>query len=127
MPSQNPIANTLQLTTTNSGTQTLLSHTMVQDNCSAWFVVDVVARRLSDGATKAWHFHGCAKKNTGNVSTASELLGISVGTAGDLTALLLASAVVDDSGSDIRIRVSGLSSTDILWLGSINGNESCDD
>ena len=127
MPSTNGISATNTLTTTGASPQTIISHTVPEVNSSGFFSAKAVCRRLSDGATKAWQFNGMVKRGTGNSTVESALLGGATGTAADLIALLLTNVTVDASGEDIRLRVTGLASTDIIWLADLQGNEIVED
>ncbi len=127
MPSTNGLSATQQLTTSNGSAQTIIAHTVPEVNSSGWFQGKVVCRRLSDGATKVWFLQGSYKRGTGNASIESTLLGGVIGTTGDLLALLTANVTMDASGDDIRMRVTGLAGTDIIWIADLQGNELVED
>jgi len=114
------------VTTTNAAQTTLVVDTMTEDNCSNSVLVTVIARRLSDGATKSWKFNASAKRTTGDAEMSAQLLGNAVGTSGDLLALTLTSVAVDAVDQDMRVRVTGLGGTSILWFGRIEGDEICE-
>lgn len=125
MPSTNGI-NTNNLITTMGNSQTTILSREVAEKTSGYFTVNVVCRRLSDGATKAFVFSGSHKRMTGSPEVNTETLTL-IGTNGDILALLLAGVVADISGNEVRIRVTGLSSTTMIWYAEIVGNEIVDD
>lgn len=107
--------------TSNATTQTILSHT-ASENSSGYFTISGTARRISDGASKAWSMNGVFKRSTGSASVSVELLG-NLGSSTDLLALLTTAVSVDTSGADVRVRITGLASTDIQWYAEMLGQE----
>lgn len=107
--------------TTDNTEQTLFART-IRDNCTGYFTLKVVARKISNGASKIFTINGGFKNSTGNATVFVDTLPL-LGTTGDLLELLLVTATVDTSSDDVRIRVKGINSTAIQWYGSMEGQE----
>lgn len=103
------------ITTTNNNSQTVLAYT-VGSNISGSTNVEVICRRLSDGATKCWSLRATYKRNTGSLTVTEAATNLPVlGTTGDLTSLLLANVSIQANGNDMIIVVYPLN-TDMVWL-----------
>lgn len=100
--------------------RTLFSET-IPENSAGFRVIRVTARRVSDGAAKVFFLELGVKRSTGNVEVFGLQLLASKATVGDAITLAAVSATVDASGSDIRIRVAGLASTEIDWAFTNSG------
>lgn len=101
-------------TFSTSSEQTLYART-VDEKSAGFAAFHVFARRVSDGASKVWNINVGFKRDTGNATVFGlEILG-TLGTVGDLVALATVTVDIDASGSDIRVRVTGLASQAIDW------------
>ena len=102
-------------TYSTASVQTIYSQTM-PENSAGRATVYAVARRVSDGASKTFTLELGYKRGTGDVTIFGLQLLSAKGTVGDLIALAAVSATVDEAEGDLRVRVSGLASTEIDWL-----------
>lgn len=109
-------------TYSNDTEQTLLSRT-VTENSSGAMGVRVTARRVSDGATKVWFFEHGIKRASGDATIFGLQLLSTKGTVADLIALAAVTADIDVAGSDTRVRVKGLASSEIDWIARQYGEE----
>lgn len=122
---QEPL-NCNQLASTSNATPTLLFNYTPINNSSGGFTANIVARRVSDGATKNFNFSGSHKKfGTAAPSASAELLKLG-GTSGDLLALLLAQVSITVNGNDVEAHVTGLSGTNMIWYGNCVGDQLVD-
>jgi len=110
-----------EVTTFNNATQQTLQVLTVPENSAGWLTVRVVARRVSDGATKVFDFSLGFKRGEEDADVFGVSLLSTKGTLGDLIALATVVAMVDAVDSDIRIRVTGVASTEIDWMSSLLG------
>jgi len=107
--------------TFSDATQHTLSAETIIENAAGFRVIRVSARRVSDGAAKVWFLEVGFKRDTGNLTVFGLTLLATKGTAADLIALVLAAVTVDAVDSDMRIRVTGLASTEIDWAFTTSG------
>lgn len=105
-------------TTINATPMTLLARTM-DANSSGLLKVFGIARRI-DGATKSFSLQSVGYVNEGGMALFNNVVDL-LGSAGDLIALLAATLTVDTSGSDVRIRATGIAATEIDWTVLVNG------
>ena len=123
MSASHSVIDNANAATYSNATQQTLSARTITENSGGFLGVRVTARRVSDGATKVFDLEYGFKRDEGDVIVFGlNLLGVK-GTVGDLIALAAVSATVDDSGSDTRIRVTGLASTEIDWAFREYGEE----
>lgn len=125
MPSTNGVGMNNLIQTSGNSTTTILERE-IADATSGMGFANLVVRRLSDAATKAFTLRFTYKKETGAITVAINPLD-AVGSAGDLVSLLLVTATVDVSGSNVRVRVTGLLSTNLIWYADWTGTELVDD
>lgn len=116
------IGQSATMTTSNSSEQVLFTYG-VNTNSSGRFIFEATARKLSNGHTKVFFIRAMFERyNSGNVSVSKEVLPAIV-LSGNAVELLLVTADVVASGSDVQVKIKGLSSTDFEWEGSITGTE----
>jgi hypothetical protein len=116
------IGQSATMTTSNSSEQVLFTYG-VNTNSSGRFTFEATARKLSNGHTKIFFIRALFERyNGGNVSVAKEVLPAIV-LSGNALELLLVTADVVASGSDVQVKIKGLSMTDFEWEGAINGTE----
>ena len=107
---------------TSNGTETTLDSRTIAQDAGGGLQVRVVARRVSDGATKVFNFEGGFKRvGSANVVEFGINLLSTQGTVGDLAALVNVTANIDASGDDIRVRGKGLASTTFEWSVRVRG------
>lgn len=116
--SYNTIDQIRATATTTNGTQTTVGTYTLPTNCSSYVDAIIQGRNTSTGDMIAMRLGGMAKRLTGNSSQVGSIGNI-LATQSDL-ALILASATIDVSGTDIRIRVTGLAATSIEWMVVLN-------
>lgn len=102
-----------EIQTTNATQSTLVSLTLPEGSSS--HVVAEVLAQLANGDTAVLELHVGAKRvGAGN---AALLDVVSVPLFHKDVALALVQATIDASGSDLRLRVTGLAGTTIDWAG----------
>jgi hypothetical protein len=110
-------------TFTDGSAELLYGRTVTDDGCG-YMEIQIIARRVSDGATKTFDIVHGFKKNTGDNAT---VFGLSIlntsGTVGDLLALSGVSATVVVSGENTNLMVTGLAETVIDWVFNVFGVE----
>jgi hypothetical protein len=100
------------LTTTDATTTTLTSYTL-PDEATAWIESTIILRNDSDNSGATIKVGATVSRNGGSATlqgSVQTILAIS-GAAG----LLTATATIDTSSNDFRIRVTGIAATDIVW------------
>ena len=117
-----PITGGNELGFTSNSTPEVLFAAETNEKTSCWFTLYVVARKISNGATKIWQIFGSYKRTTGNLTISVQSLSL-LGTSGDLIEMALASVSVDNDGSKFRVTISGLLSNDVQWYGTLTGEE----
>jgi len=119
---QNQFMGGESILTSNNSITTVISRADIPESSSGQCLIRASARRVSDGASKHWQFVCSFKRDGGDVViTSSANLLSAFGDTFDLAALVSCSTTVDASGSDIRVRVTGLASTNILWAAFMDG------
>lgn len=114
--------NGLQNVSGNSVTTILEREVAV--NTSGYGIANLVCRRKSDGASKYFTIRVCYKRSSGGVSVSTDLLSP---VTGDAIPLALVTATFDASGNNVRLRFTGLLSTDFIVYADWNGTEVVDD
>ncbi len=112
--SQNTIDNVRGTIITTDDTATTLASWTVPDDSSVVVQATVVARNTSTGAIAGFYKFAAGKNVGGNVSLVGSILDI-ISAIKDLS-MLTASCTLDVSGTDIRVRVTGIAATTIEWM-----------
>lgn len=115
--SQNTIDQVRGTIITTDGTQTTLASWTVPEDSSVAIQANIIARNTSTGAIAAFYKFSGGKNVGGVVSLVGSILDV-VSAIKDL-AMLTASCTFDTSGTDIRVRVTGIAATNIEWMVSL--------
>jgi hypothetical protein len=107
-----------QLQTTDNSQQTLHEYT-VPEHAVVKAIVEVVARRNSNGDMKTWHRAVTLGRQTGGADVVGSIVDI-IGAQGS-TGTTFWSIAINANGNNLRVQVTGQNSHTIDWAVSISG------
>lgn len=92
----------------------------VPEDAAGKLNIQVIARRVSDGATRVLEIDTLVKRSSGDADVTPSV-PVDMATVADALALATLVVSVDNDGADVAVDVTGIASTEIDWSARVGG------